>query len=392
MAIIKCPECGHQVSDKAPTCPNCGIEIAGKTTQCPQCGEIYFDEQPQCPKCGHETHAAVVNAKPIQQPIAQSAPMLNQNNTPPAQPTTTPAQETPTPAQTTTPSSNRRTILIVLLVIVLLCGAVYAYYSTHSQSREEQSQYEYAMLSNDPNVMQSYLDAYVDAPQAHRDTIQARLAALTLMQKEWTDALISNSKISIAQYLETHPNSPYKAEALHKIDSIDWAVAQQAATKDAYTRYLEDHPNGEHVDEAQDGIKGVNAKTVSPQEKQIVISTFKQFFQSINNRDEESLSSTVDNVLTTFLGKANASRADVLTFMHKLYKDDITAINWRLTGDYKIDKKEVGDEEYEYTVNFTVLEDVTRGDAGITTLKYRVKAKVGPSDKITEFNMVKILE
>mgnify|MGYP000565577660 CR=1 FL=1 len=30
MALIKCPECGHQISDKAPVCPNCGVEIAGK--------------------------------------------------------------------------------------------------------------------------------------------------------------------------------------------------------------------------------------------------------------------------------------------------------------------------------------------------------------------------
>ena len=27
--LIKCPECGHQVSDKAPLCPNCGVEISG---------------------------------------------------------------------------------------------------------------------------------------------------------------------------------------------------------------------------------------------------------------------------------------------------------------------------------------------------------------------------
>ncbi len=27
--IINCPECGHQVSDRAKTCPNCGVEIAG---------------------------------------------------------------------------------------------------------------------------------------------------------------------------------------------------------------------------------------------------------------------------------------------------------------------------------------------------------------------------
>ena len=42
MAIIKCPECGHQTSDKAPVCPSCGVEIAGKITKCPYCGEIYF--------------------------------------------------------------------------------------------------------------------------------------------------------------------------------------------------------------------------------------------------------------------------------------------------------------------------------------------------------------
>ena len=35
MAIIKCPECGRQISDKAPTCPSCGVEIAGKITYLP---------------------------------------------------------------------------------------------------------------------------------------------------------------------------------------------------------------------------------------------------------------------------------------------------------------------------------------------------------------------
>ncbi|MCG5535734.1 zinc ribbon domain-containing protein [Ectothiorhodospira mobilis] len=30
MALIECPECGRQVSDKAPTCPNCGVPIASQ--------------------------------------------------------------------------------------------------------------------------------------------------------------------------------------------------------------------------------------------------------------------------------------------------------------------------------------------------------------------------
>lgn len=30
MALIKCNECGHKVSDRAKTCPNCGVEIEAK--------------------------------------------------------------------------------------------------------------------------------------------------------------------------------------------------------------------------------------------------------------------------------------------------------------------------------------------------------------------------
>jgi len=29
MAMIKCKECGHDVSDKAISCPSCGVKISG---------------------------------------------------------------------------------------------------------------------------------------------------------------------------------------------------------------------------------------------------------------------------------------------------------------------------------------------------------------------------
>ena len=58
MAIIKCPECGHQISDRAPVCPSCGVEIAGKITRCPQCGEIYFNDSDVCPNCNHANLSA----------------------------------------------------------------------------------------------------------------------------------------------------------------------------------------------------------------------------------------------------------------------------------------------------------------------------------------------
>jgi multisubunit Na+/H+ antiporter MnhE subunit len=33
MALIKCPECGHQVSDKATSCPSCANPIKATTIQ-----------------------------------------------------------------------------------------------------------------------------------------------------------------------------------------------------------------------------------------------------------------------------------------------------------------------------------------------------------------------
>ena len=51
MAIIRCPECGHDVSDRAKTCPHCGVEIAGQIITCPDCGEVVFKDAAECYNC-----------------------------------------------------------------------------------------------------------------------------------------------------------------------------------------------------------------------------------------------------------------------------------------------------------------------------------------------------
>lgn len=48
MALINCPECGAEVSDRAPSCPKCGAPIANKT-EAPQSGDYipYTDQEVQ---------------------------------------------------------------------------------------------------------------------------------------------------------------------------------------------------------------------------------------------------------------------------------------------------------------------------------------------------------
>ena len=51
MALIKCSECGHEVSDKASVCPNCGCPIE-KGLVCNDCGYSLSPTDKTCPNCG----------------------------------------------------------------------------------------------------------------------------------------------------------------------------------------------------------------------------------------------------------------------------------------------------------------------------------------------------
>lgn len=48
MALIKCPECGGEVSSAAHSCVHCGFRFKA----CPECGTVYSAEAAACPRCG----------------------------------------------------------------------------------------------------------------------------------------------------------------------------------------------------------------------------------------------------------------------------------------------------------------------------------------------------
>lgn len=51
MALIKCSECGKEMSDHAKICPNCGIE--NNIMFCPECGKQLSSKAVMCPSCGY---------------------------------------------------------------------------------------------------------------------------------------------------------------------------------------------------------------------------------------------------------------------------------------------------------------------------------------------------
>lgn len=65
MALVKCKECGKEISSNAKVCPNCGYKNNIKT--CPECGKIVKTTDTVCPECGY----------PLQKKSAQS--IINDN-------------------------------------------------------------------------------------------------------------------------------------------------------------------------------------------------------------------------------------------------------------------------------------------------------------------------
>lgn len=64
MALINCPECGHQVSDKASSCPSCGVTLNGVTAVSSAPTPQTTTANPnsvKCPRCGGTNLQAVAN-------------------------------------------------------------------------------------------------------------------------------------------------------------------------------------------------------------------------------------------------------------------------------------------------------------------------------------------
>ena len=78
MALISCPECDKQISDKAETCPHCGIKLKTfknheKYSQiiCKHCNKTYVGSTKEisiCPYC-KQTNTPKINSKKFSKPV-----------------------------------------------------------------------------------------------------------------------------------------------------------------------------------------------------------------------------------------------------------------------------------------------------------------------------------
>ena len=240
--IIKCPECGHQVSDRARTCPSCGVDIVGKVTRCPDCGEYIFKDDHECPNCHCSINAAASEE--------ESMIPINQNTQGNPNTLIVPTEGTPQPPKKKSRKALWSALIIgfVLALIIVLLGI---YYAQKTQMENELRAYENAMMSTEPAVLQNFLDMYIEAPVAHRDSIKMHLQVLMKIDRDWDNARISQSKSALQLFIDRNPDNVHVREARLMIDSLDFVTAKIGNSMDSFKKYMEDHEQGYYYDEAK---------------------------------------------------------------------------------------------------------------------------------------------
>lgn len=416
--IIKCPECGHQVSDKAPICPSCGVEIAGHLIKCSYCGEIYLKEDAVC----HNCHHSVSTDNSVNEDDVKTKPVKDdsQNNGDYSEAETSSVElvvsaesieEEPrldgTPTQDTltieSPSSdaevstddmivkpesknNNHTPLFVSLLIALVICAVLLFFYKRGNDNHEAEEYKIALKSNNRQVMEQYLEDYPNAPLIHINSINNLLKQTQQNNDEWGRVIQQNTIASYKAYLETHPNTPYKNEILKRIEELYWNEVVNQNTEAAYLGYREKYPKGIHVKEADEKLKIMLDNTSTPSEEKVAVSAVRQFLQGLNSRSTSKIEGVTASSFN-FLGAGGATIADVSKYMReKLYQADVKEITWQLGTvlNATTDKSEDGTTVQKITIPAR-LEIVREGGKGSN--KYTIKAQI-ENGKITAINWI----
>jgi hypothetical protein len=416
--IIKCPECGHQVSDKAPICPSCGVEIAGHLIKCSYCGEIYLKEDAVCPNCHHS--ASTDNS--VNEDDVKTEPVKDdsQNNGDYSEAETSSVElvvsaesieEEPrldgTPTQDTltieSPSSdaevstddmivkpesknNNHTPLFVSLLIALVICAVLLFFYKRGNDNHEAEEYKIALKSNNRQVMEQYLEDYPNAPLIHINSIRDLLKQTQQNNDEWGRVIQQNTIASYKAYLETHPNTSYKNEILKRVEELYWNEVVNQNTEAAYLGYREKYPKGIHVKEADEKLKIMLDNTSTPSEEKVAVSAVRQFLQGLNSKSTSKIEGVTASSFN-FLGAGGATIADVSKYMReKLYQADVKEITWQLGTvlNATTDKSDDGTTVQKITIPAR-LEIVREGGKGSN--KYTIKAQI-ENGKITAINWI----
>lgn len=314
MSIIKCPECGHNVSTMAGTCPSCGVEIEGNLRTCPECGAYYLESQSQCPECGKEI---------VRKKIEPYRP-----------------QPEPQPFLKKVPKKKKRSIWPFFLAILLILGlgaATYYYLKKEYDKKQEEDAFLKLQNVTSPQFFQQFLTDYPESE--HCEEVKQKKQQVEQENEEWEKILEKKERKALVDFVQNHPTS-YRIRACKDyIDSIDWAATLGDTTDVSIDKYLKEHPDGQHAEEAASRKNELAKSRISTEDRNLIYSKLETFFSETSS---DSLA---------ILTKRDTGK-DILGFHYHVASSDMN-----------IRRETLEDGSMGYAADFILEETINRTDA-----------------------------
>lgn len=354
MAIIKCPECGHEVSDQASQCPFCGVQIENNIIPCPDCGKILLKNVKTCPNCGCVV-AAADSSGSSKKKSYKPYPEHNE------------------------PKRKSHALVWVIVVIVVLGAAAGGFYFYRSQMANDNMEMAYQALENDTETAdyEDFLQKYPQSP--YNKSVTDRLNQLKTIQNKWTEISMSASKSDFVSFMSQFPNSAFENNCKQKIDSLDWVDASTENTALSYQRYIDEHPSGKYASEAQIGKENMDKMTVSYSDKSAVRDAVTRYFAALTNNDHEDLNAVVtDKLYDQSIG-----------FMEKLHSEN-QQVSFFINSGINISKAPSPTTEFVFIAKSSVKRSITSNAGEVTNVVFNVIATLSPDVRIISIKMQKM--
>ncbi len=358
MALIKCPECGHEVSDLAPHCPSCGVAIAGNIVICPDCGKVLLKKEKTCPNCG-----CVLDASEAPAPRKAVSAYQYARVEEPA-PSAGPRKER---------SSAWKVVMVIVIVLAAAGGGLYFYMNKIHEEQVDQA-YNALQSSFDISEYEQFLADYPDSP--YNNEVKSRLEILKNIRSKWTEIAASPSKNDFVQFLADYPHSAFDEACKSKIDSFDWVDATTENTALSYQKYIDEHSSGRYIAEAKAAKENIDRMTVSYPDKYAVRSLVASYLSALTANDTEALSAAA----------AGRLYDESVGFMAKLHGENVR-VSFAAVTPVQVSKAPNPNTEFVYIAKCAVERSLLSKSGETVNTLYNAIYVVSPEKRIISARM-----
>lgn len=218
-------------------------------------------------------------------------------------------------------------VLIVLLAVIAGVGTYC--YNIYKEKRDFDAGEQRAWLAIERYDGKDQLDSLVASlhryqkhyPNGrHADQVLNICLRVDSERRDWKQVRHNVTLENLEEFIRQHSDGYYRDEASRMIDSLLYLEAKTADTYKAYRNYIQTYENGIYAARAKARMMELLKGCVGRGEAIEVENTLNQHFRALAENDREMLLSTVSRALGTYVGKTDATRADIVKYMLSIHE------------------------------------------------------------------------